>query len=99
MPTDKGNHSRTVRHAETANTQDCTLCYTIYDLEQKFRLCLTAQCAELVHQHLFDEFTATHVACLGQFVQSINGISVQFQFDTLKPANFIAFKLITFVNT
>ncbi|ATF50403.1 hypothetical protein CO701_15400 [Citrobacter werkmanii] len=32
MPTDKGNHSRTVRHAETANTQDCTLCYTIYDL-------------------------------------------------------------------
>ncbi|AYL65232.1 hypothetical protein CUC50_03735 [Citrobacter werkmanii] len=32
MPTDKGNHSRTVRHAETANTRDCTLCYTIYDL-------------------------------------------------------------------
>lgn len=68
-------------------------------LVQKFRLCLTAQCGELVHQHLFNEFTATHVARFRQLIQSVNGIRVQFQFDTLESTNFVAFKLITFINT
>lgn len=65
MPTDRGNDSRTEKGAETAITPDCTLCYMKAYFLRVLGFILAAQGRQLVHQHLFNQIAAVHVAGFG----------------------------------
>jgi hypothetical protein len=97
MPTDKGNHSRTGKGAETAITPDCTLCY-MKGFLRVFRL--MPGCAGLKLAISISSMRSLRLIlrASASSLSASTASALSFQFDTLQPTIFIAFKLIAFID-
>lgn len=79
LSTDKGNHSRTGKVAETAIMPDCTLCYKIGENAQIFRLSPgVVQGLKLFKQQRFDQLAAADISGVGQLIQRVHRIRIEF---------------------